>query len=243
MTMTLNGPGDHRNTLAYDGAIAVGLYDLCFHDANDVKPASSQADGGSEPLNKRAFAPKFAGVAAERKVTTDAAGTLDVHTVWEGWVTCPSQTWEVGDLVSADENGAGNALLNSQVDKTTNPWEAIGCCIERAASATTSVKVRLVSRHAATQPLPIKEVSGQHTTASASDTVITGLAVVTSVVAQLDDDPVDGCMHVTASLGDQAGTPAAGSILIKTWKSTDADASLVAATTTSKKVNWIAKGY
>ncbi len=83
---------------------------------------------------------------------------------------------------------------------------------------------------------------GQHTTIAASDTVVTGLATVVVVVAQLDDDPVDGCMHVTSSIGDQAGAPAAGSILIKTWKSEDADATLVAATTFGKKVNWIAIG-
>lgn len=83
---------------------------------------------------------------------------------------------------------------------------------------------------------------GQHTTIAASDTVVTGLANVVAVVAQLDDDPVDGCMHVTSSIGDQAGAPAAGSIYLKTWKSTDADATLIAATTFSKKVNWIAIG-
>lgn len=88
----------------------------------------------------------------------------------------------------------------------------------------------------------MKVVRGQHTTVAASDTVVTGLATVVAVVAQLDDDPVDGAMHVTASIGDQLGTPAAGSILIKTWKSTDADATLIAATTFTKKVNWIAIG-
>ena len=87
-----------------------------------------------------------------------------------------------------------------------------------------------------------KVARGQHTTVDENDTVVTGLATVVSVVAGLDDDPVDGCMHVTASIGDQNGAPAAGSILIKTWKSTDADASLVAASTFGKKVNWIAIG-
>jgi hypothetical protein len=87
-----------------------------------------------------------------------------------------------------------------------------------------------------------KVARGQHTTVDENDTVVTGLATVVSVVAQLDDDPVDGCMHVTSSIGDQAGAPAAGSVLIKTWKSTDGDATLVPATTFSKKVNWIAIG-
>lgn len=92
------------------------------------------------------------------------------------------------------------------------------------------------------QATGLRMAAGQHTTVAASDTVVTGLASVALVVAQLDDDPVDGAMHVTASIGDQAGAPAAGSILIKGWKSTDGDATLIAATTFNKKVNWIALG-
>jgi hypothetical protein len=87
-----------------------------------------------------------------------------------------------------------------------------------------------------------KVARGQHTTVDENDTVVTGLATVVSVVVSLDDDPVDGCQFVTGSIGDQAGAPAAGSVLIKTWKAVDGDASLVAATTFSKKVNWIAIG-
>lgn len=88
-----------------------------------------------------------------------------------------------------------------------------------------------------------KVARGQHTTVDENDTVVTGLATVVAVVATLDSDPVDGCQAVTASIGDQAGAPAAGSVLIKTWKATAADNSaLVAASTFSKKVNWIAIG-
>jgi hypothetical protein len=88
-----------------------------------------------------------------------------------------------------------------------------------------------------------KVARGQATTSSASDTVVTGLTTVVSVVATLDSDPVAGCQRATASIGDQAGTPAAGSILIKTWK-TDTTAGNVdlAATTFTKKVNWFAIG-
>jgi len=88
-----------------------------------------------------------------------------------------------------------------------------------------------------------KVARGQHTTVAASDTVVTGLATVVAVVACLDSDPVDDPFMVTALIGDQAGTPAAGSILIKTWKNTGGtDPTPAAATTFSKKVNWIAIG-
>jgi hypothetical protein len=84
---------------------------------------------------------------------------------------------------------------------------------------------------------------GQATTASASDTVVTGLKNVAAVVASFDSDPGDANMFVSATIGDQAGTPAAGSIIIKTWKSADGtDPTPVAATSFSKKVNWVAWG-
>lgn len=88
-----------------------------------------------------------------------------------------------------------------------------------------------------------KIARGQHTTVAASDTVATGLTTVVAVVASLDSDPVDDPFMCSASIGDQAGTPAAGSILIKTWKNTGGtDPTPAAATTFGKKVNWIAVG-
>jgi hypothetical protein len=88
-----------------------------------------------------------------------------------------------------------------------------------------------------------KIARGQQLTVAASDTVVTGLATVVAVVASLDSDPADDPFMCTASIGDQAGTPAAGSIFIKTWKNTGGtDPTPLAASTFSKKVNWIAIG-
>lgn len=88
-----------------------------------------------------------------------------------------------------------------------------------------------------------KLARGQHTTATATDTVVTGLATVVSVVASYDTDPADANTFVSATIGNQSGAPAAGSIIIKTWKSGDgADVTPVAADAFSKKVNWIAVG-
>lgn len=88
-----------------------------------------------------------------------------------------------------------------------------------------------------------KIARGQATTITASDTIVTGLNTVVSAVANLEDAPVIGADRAQAVIGDQAGTPAAGSILIKTFKPTAAgDATPIAATTFAKKVNWIAIG-
>ena len=87
-----------------------------------------------------------------------------------------------------------------------------------------------------------KIVRGVHTTVTASDTVVTGLSTVVAIVATLESDPGDNPLLVSASIGDQAGAPAAGSVLIKTWKTDGTDPTPVAATTFSKKVNWVAIG-
>ena len=90
----------------------------------------------------------------------------------------------------------------------------------------------------------LKVVSGQSTTVAASDTIVTGLRKVLYAVASLEDSPVIGADRAQAVVGDQAGTPAAGSFLLKTFKPTSsADTTPIAATTFSKKVNWVAIGY
>ncbi len=73
---------------------------------------------------------------------------------------------------------------------------------------------------------------------------LTGLRAVLYAVASLEDAPILNCDHAQAVIGDQAGTPAAGSILIKTWKRTaSGDATPIAASTFGKKVNFVAFGY
>ncbi len=101
----------------------------------------------------------------------------------------------------------------------------------------------LNSGAAAGKPTHLKVAAGQWTTAAASDTIVTGLTTVLGAVASLESDPSDDPSWVTAVIGDQAGTPAAGSILIKSWQNTGGtDPTPTAAAAFSKKVNWIAWG-
>lgn len=89
----------------------------------------------------------------------------------------------------------------------------------------------------------VRTARGQATTVAAVDTIATGLPVLTSVTAALDSDPSDDPFMVSASIGDQAGSPAAGSFYLKTWKNTGGtDPTPLAATTFGKKVNWAATG-
>lgn len=86
-------------------------------------------------------------------------------------------------------------------------------------------------------------IAGQATTVTASDTIVTGLGVLSAAGASFDDNPGDNPEFVSASIGDQAGAPAAGSLLLKTWQNTSGtDPTPVAATTFGKKINWWAFG-
>lgn len=74
-------------------------------------------------------------------------------------------------------------------------------------------------------------------------TVITGLNTVIAVVATSQTD-LDGTTHagVSATIGDQAGTPAAGSVILKSWKATSTSVTTLVADTTACNVNWMAIG-
>jgi len=88
-----------------------------------------------------------------------------------------------------------------------------------------------------------KIARGIHETVAASDDVDTGLATVVAAVAVLEDAPGLDPLLVQAVVGNQAGAPAAGHILINSWKATAAnDVTPIAATTFTKKVSWIAIG-
>lgn len=100
----------------------------------------------------------------------------------------------------------------------------------------------LLIAHAGAANLTV--ATGVHTTIDADDTIVTKLSKVLYVVACLESDLTLTCNAVTAVVGDQAGSPAEGSIQIKTWEPTGAgDTTPVAASAFSKLVNWIAWGY
>ncbi len=68
------------------------------------------------------------------------------------------------------------------------------------------------------------------------------MSYVLVVTCSLDSDPTAGVgetAYVTATIGDQAGSPAAGSFILKTWQ----DDFVTAATDFADVVNWTAIGY
>jgi len=162
-----------------------------------------------------------------------ADNAADVPLVRRGVFTLPKESgtaWSQGDRLFW--NTSTKCFTK---DVTDRPIAAVAA--EAAASADTTGNVLLGGEGG------LRYVGGQITNATASDTVVTGLATVVACGAGLDDNPGDDPMLANASKGDQAGTPAAGSILVKTWKNTGGtDPTPAAATTFSKKVNWWAIG-
>jgi len=125
---------------AVDAATVIEIGDLLWQDTDDAKPASDQADEGSETANQEALAEKFLGVAMQRSRSGDTA-PVRVATTGVFEFDCPSGTFELGELVGADENAAGDALLDQQVAKVTASQYAIARVAKREASAGTSVLV------------------------------------------------------------------------------------------------------
>ncbi len=125
---------------AVDSATVIEIGDLLWQDTDDAKPASDQSDQGSETANQEALADKFLGVAMQRSRSGDTA-PVRVATTGVFEFDSPSGTFELGDLVGADENTAGDALLDQQVAAVALSNYAIARVAKREASAGTSVLV------------------------------------------------------------------------------------------------------
>ncbi len=125
---------------AVDSATVIEIGDLLWQDTDDAKPASGMTDQGRATANQDAFTGSFLGVAMQRSRSGDTA-PIRVATTGVFELDCPSGTFELGDLVGVDENAAGDALLDQQVDSVSTSQYAVGRVAKRESSATTSVLV------------------------------------------------------------------------------------------------------
>jgi hypothetical protein len=138
---------DNQLHFSFNGFLEVALYDLMYHDTDNVKPASSQPDAGTEVDNQTAFAENFAGVAMSAKSTDQQSDELfPIAVQFLGEFPCEPSTWEVGDLVAVDEDFTGSALENQKLVKTQSQTTSIGYCVRRSGSIADRVRVRLFSR-------------------------------------------------------------------------------------------------
>ncbi len=137
--------GDTNPVVAdVDSATVIEIGDAVWQDTDDAKPASSQADQGSETANQELLASRFLGVAMQRSRSGETA-PIRIATTGVFEFDCPSGTFELGDFMGVDENAAGNALLNQQLAKVSGSRYAIGRIAKRQSTATTGVLVDIRS--------------------------------------------------------------------------------------------------
>ena len=129
---------------AVDAATLIEIGDLVWQDDDDAKPAADKSDHSSEAANQEAFCDGFLGVAMQRSRSGETA-PIRVATTGVFDFDCPLAKFELGDLVGPDENSAGTALLNQQVNKVAESRYAIGRVAKRQASEVTSVLVDIRS--------------------------------------------------------------------------------------------------
>jgi hypothetical protein len=129
---------------AVDAQTTIEIGDLVFQDTDDAKPASAQADQGSEAANQELFAHNFLGVAMQRS-RAGQSDSVRVATTGVFELDCASSTFELGDLVGVEENAAGNALTNQEIVKVSDSRYAIGRVAKRVPNAATSVLVDIRS--------------------------------------------------------------------------------------------------
>jgi hypothetical protein len=80
-------------------------------------------------------------------------------------------------------------------------------------------------------------------TITGSGTVVTGLTTVVSITVTMQEDAsLTNGNSTTASIGDQSGSPAAGSVIIKVWKPTANNDTTPVASGAAVHINWIAVG-
>jgi len=130
--------------LPVDATTVIEIGDLVYLDTDDAKPASSQADQGTEAANQELFHDKFAGVAMQASRNGDTT-PIRVATTGVFELACLSTTFEPGALIGVDEAASGTALENQTAAAVATPNLAIGRCAKRVNPADTKVLVDVVS--------------------------------------------------------------------------------------------------
>jgi hypothetical protein len=126
---------------------AISFGDLMYDNGSDVaRPADKMTTLATEVLDQEQFAVKFIGVAQQQILASELNATkrLTIRTDCVCDFTCPSQTWNKGDLVGIYSNGT--TLDPQQVDLAGQPGQSIGVVVKYYGVATTRVRVRIFDR-------------------------------------------------------------------------------------------------
>lgn len=138
----------HPVVMAVDSSTVIEIGDLVHLNTDDALPASSIDDiGGAGPANLAAAQEQlhdaFLGVAMQRSRDGDTTPIrIATRGVFE--LDAASATFEVGDLVGADDNSGATALENHKVIAVPGENLALGRVARRVTAADTRVFVEIV---------------------------------------------------------------------------------------------------
>ena len=153
--------------VAVESATVISIGDLVYLDTDDAKPASDQADQGTEAANQELFHVNFLGVAMDR---SDAGDTKTIKVATEGVFefSSASATFQPGAMVGAAEAASGTALEDQTVVAVAQSYLAVGR-IERLLTADTSHAVKSHSQLSSRSP-PVEKL-WQPTQVNAEDDI------------------------------------------------------------------------
>lgn len=129
---------------AVDSAVTVEIGDLLYLNGDDARPASLQADQGSEANNQALFSENFLGIAMQQSRGGNLM-PIRVATTGVFEFDCDSSTFEIGDLIGPTENMGGNGLLDQKIQSVSMPDLAIGRVTKREPDAKSAVFIDIRS--------------------------------------------------------------------------------------------------
>jgi hypothetical protein len=248
MSITPYFPDNHTpNWFPGNSSTTFNAGDLVYDNGSGtVLPAGSQATQGSEAADQALFAANFAGViesgvssvslqASNIAATFPLVVNQDPEAVWN--CTCPSQTFNHGDLVGVYSNyGAGGTSIpiTQEVDACGgDPARAIGKVFGYYGTATTQVAVMFFAKKY-NSPLPAANVlfnsavSGDQTFSLGSQTITLSMPSVvrgTPTAAANYALPVEAQSAGKVFLIENAGT-GAGSITLTAAQTIEGNATI-----------------
>src|SRR5574341_946616 len=191
---------------------------------------------------------------ASKALVLGANKNVDVLAIADGGLSLgagagTAVTSTAAELNLIDGSIAGTAVASKALvlgaDKNVDTISIADSGLKLGAGAGTAVTRTAAEINLLTQGVAAgyKVARGTTTPTTASDTIVTGLATVVAVIVSFKGAPTVTHMFNAGDIGGQAGTTAAGSFLLKSYKPTGTgDVTPTASSTPWSAVDWIAIG-
>jgi hypothetical protein len=138
--------------------------------------------------------------------------------------------------------GSGTDTING-IATATGIAQAVKAVVTYSCTAAGLWEANLASSSPVGSPTAGSRIASGVASITGTGTVVTGLSTVTAVIVS-PVGPMDGVTiaAVSATIGNQTGAPAAGSVNIAVWKATSVSNPTLIAATAAESVSWIAFG-